>query len=271
MTYFFDIVFSWATFFTSFFDNFLVTLIVTVLIGAFIFWCTPAIVSKSKMDVIEASDINPTLKSALTSTKLWIYKGTCGRYTRATTIPKLAESARNASLGRDIKIYLMNPKNDELCSEYSIYRRSLKSSDKKNPWTKEIVQEEIIATVVVALKYRYSEPLLRIDVFFLEYFSAFRLDISDNFVVVTKEDKAASALKADAETYFYDSYKDDIRLTERQSKNLKHFNELIFDETINEKKLKQILDTTRLFEFSKLSPKSIENILEKINNPQDPY
>lgn len=262
---------SYEAFFTSLFDNFIITLIITVFIGSFIFWLTPAIFFKSKMEVIEASTINPILRSVLPSTKFWIYKGTCGRYTRATTIPKLAEAARRSSFGRDIKIYLLDPQNLNLCKEYAIYRSSLKSASSSNPWTTETVQDEILATILVALKFRYFEPLLKIDIYLLDHFSAFRLDISDDFVVVTKEDKTASALKADVNTYFYDSYKDDIRLTERQAKDFGHFNNLIFDKRLNDSKLQEILTTTGIFNFSTLSTDRITNILMKVNDPKDPY
>lgn len=267
----FDIEFPWATIVASLLDSFIVTLVITIVIGGFIFWITPENVFKSKMKVLDANEINPTLKSVLASTRFWIYKGTCGRYTRATTIPKLAEAARNSGFGRDITICLMNPKNNHLCNEYAIYRRSLKSADPKNQWTQEVVQEEIIATALVALKYRYLEPLLRINIFFVEHFSAFRLDISDEFVVVTKEDKTASGLKADVDTYFYDSYKDDVRLTERQSIILHNYPDLVFDGHVDEMKLEEVLLITSIFNKSELSQARIKSILDKINNPKDPY
>lgn len=195
-------------------ENLIISLIVTILIGSFIFWLRPEIIKKSAMEVIEPREINPLLKEATHDTKSWIYKGACGRYTRATTLPKLADAARNESLGRDIRIYLLNPQNTKLCEEYATYRRSLKSSS-GDDWSCQQVQEEVIATAICAMKYKKVEPLLGINIFFVDHFSAFRLDISDKYVVVTKEDKSAAALKADAGTYFYNSYKDDVRLTER--------------------------------------------------------
>lgn len=269
--YYSGVPLSWASFFLSLCDNFIVSLIITIIIGCFIFWLTPDNVLKSKMDVIEPKEINPTLKSVLSTTRSWIYKGTCGRYTRATTLPRLAEAARKSGFGRDITICLLNPKNENLCKEYAIYRKSLKSADPSKPWTQESVQEEIIATTVVALKYIYLEPLLRINIFFVDHFSAFRLDISDSFVIVTKEDKEASALKADTGTYFYDSYKDDVRLTERQSISLGHFPTLVFNGDVDETKLNEVLLHTNFFDYSALSQTSIQSILEKINKPKDPY
>jgi hypothetical protein len=74
-------------------DNLAVSLFLTVFLGGFVFWLTPAIVKRSAIEVIEPKQINPLLKSAVGATRSWIYKGACGRYTRATTIPKLADAA----------------------------------------------------------------------------------------------------------------------------------------------------------------------------------
>jgi hypothetical protein len=255
----------------SLLDNLVVSLFLTVFLGAFVFWLTPSIIKRSAMEVIEPKQINPLLKTASTGTRSWVYRGACGRYTRATTIPTLAEAARKEGLGRDITICLLNPQNEDLCKAYATYRRSLKSGSTGTPWTCQVVQEEIIATAVTALKYQFSDPLLRISVFFADHFSAFRLDISDLCVVVTKEDKEASALRADAGTYFYDSYKDDVRLTERQAKEMKCCGKLVFDGSLDETKLKEVLQCAELFDVSKLQNLDIKRILECINAPKDPY
>lgn len=263
---------SWEAFFTSFFDNFIVTLIITVFIGSFIFWLTPKNAFRAKMEVIDAKEINPTLKSVLNSTRFWIYKGACGRYTRATTIPQMAEAAKNSGFSKEITICILSPTNQHLCNEYATYRRSLKSADAHNPWNVKTVQAELIATIVTALKYRYLQPRLKIRIFLVDHFSAFRLDVSDQFVVVTKEDKTASALKANVDTYFYESYKDDILLTERQSKEIVNFPDLEFDESpITKIKLEEVLSTTHVFSYTDLEEKDITQILSYINSPKDPY
>ena len=255
----------------SLLDNLVVSLFLTVFLGVFVFWLTPSIIKRSVMEVIEPKQINPLLKIAATGTRSWVYKGACGRYTRATTLPKLAEAARIEGIGRDITVYLLNPKNDAICTAYATYRRSLKSGNSGTPWTCQVVQEEIIATAVTALKYQFSEPLVRIRLFFVDHFSAFRLDISDHFVVVTKEDKEASALRADAGTYFYDSYKDDVRLIERQSKEMTCCGKLEFVASVDEEKLREALTCASVFEVDQLQTLNVERLLKCINAPSDPY
>jgi hypothetical protein len=257
--------------FSSLLDNLVISLFLAVFIGAFVFWITPDIVKRSTIEVLEPKQINSLLKAATVATKSWVYKGACGRYTRATTLPKLAEAARLEGIGRDITICILNPKNDELCAEYATYRRSLKSGKSGIPWTRQVVQEEILSTAVSALKYQFSEPILRIRVFFVDSFSAFRLDISDQHVFVTKEEKEASALKADAGTYFYDSYKDDVRLTERQASALNCCGKLEFNGLVDEKKLFEAVRCADLIDIDRLQELSIERIIQSINAPQDPY
>ena len=103
----------------SLLDNFVVSLFLAVFLGGFVFWLTPAIVKRSAIEVIAPRQINPLLKSAASATRNWVYKGACGRYTRATTLPKLAEAARIEGIGRDITICILNPKNDDLCAAYA--------------------------------------------------------------------------------------------------------------------------------------------------------
>ena len=255
----------------SLLDSLVVSLLLAVAVGGFVFWLTPAIVKRSAIEVIAPKQINPLLKTAATATRSWVYKGACGRYTRATTLPKLAEAARTEGIGRDITICILNPKNDALCAAYATYRRSLKSGNSGKPWSRQVVQEEILATAVTALRFQFSEPLLRIRVFFVDHFSAFRLDIADQYVVVTKEDKEASALRADAGTYFYDSYKDDVRLTERQSKEMTCCGTLQFADLLDEAKLREALKCADIFDEAKLIDLNMAGLLAAVNTPSDPY
>ncbi len=252
-------------------DTLVASLLITVAVGSFVFWLRPEIVKRSTIDVVEPKQINPLLKHATNTSRGWVYKGACGRHTRASTLPRLAEAARVAGIGRDVTICILNPKNSSLCSEYAIYRRSLKSRNSGTTWTQQVVQEEIIATAIVAMKFIVTEPLLRIRVFFIDNFSAFRLDIADEYVVVTKEDREASALKADSGTYFYDSYKDDVRLTERQGRELKCCGKLEFKDDISDALLREAIRCADIVDDTLLSTLDVDRIRRCVNSPADPY
>lgn len=260
-----------TTFAVSILDTLTVSLLITVFIGSFVFWLTPEIIKKSTMDVIEPKEINPLFKKAAADTKTWIIKGACGRYTRAVTIPSLAQSAKHEGIGRDIRIIMLDPAEIDTCEEYANYRRSLKSASTRGPWTKEKVQEEVIATVLTALQFKYKEPLLTINIHLASTFSAFRLDISDSYVIVTKEDKEAAGLRADAGTYFYNSYKDETRLVERQSKKVQFDRPVEIDNNTSKENLKRLILDVGLLSEQEVELVSLENILNFINDPKEPY
>lgn len=262
---------SFIKFFALILDGFSISLLVSVLIGGFVFWVTPDIVKKSVMDVIDPKEIGPLLKKATSDSRSWIYRGACGRYTRATTLPMMAKSARQEGIGRDIRITLLDPSNDLLCEEYATYRKSLKSAKKRSRWTKEKVKEEVIATVISALRYKHEEPLLRIEIHLINHFSAFRFDISDQYVIVTKEDSEASGLKADKSTYFYDSYVDDSRLSERQSKKIIYNKKIPLDGDLTSDNIKKLIVEIGFMAESDLQSLDMAYVVQSINTPEDPY
>lgn len=264
---------SWSEVFVMLLDGLFASLIVTVFIGTFIFWITPEIVKKSVMDVIDPKEISPLLKQAAHKSRTWIFKGVGGRYTRSVTLPSMAEAARSEGIGRDIRICLIDPANEKLCREYAIYRKSLKSADKSDPWDYQKVRHEVISTIVSALIMRHDEPLLRIEIFLLEHFSTFRLDISDNYVVITKEDKEAAGLKADQGTYFYDSYKDEVRLHERQAKKVIVDSSVVYlnRENFTNDELKRFIQDIKLLDDSIIGTLDFSKISTSIKTLKNPY
>ncbi|MBN3822602.1 hypothetical protein G3O00_03085 [Burkholderia sp. Ac-20384] len=247
------------------------SLLVTIFVGSFVFWLTPKVMQKSTVEVIEPKQINSLLRRAVPDSRYWAYKGGCGRYTRAVTIPLMAHAARNQGFGRDIRISLLNPSNEELCDHYATYRRSLKSAHDGEPWTTEIVQSEIVATIVAALRTKHDEPLLDIQISLANYFSSFRLDISDLYTIVTKEDKEAAGLLADVDSYFYDSYKDDLRLTELQSQFIDYAKPIPGGTALTEEILKSIVGDLKVFSQNQIDDLNFKKILELVNSPVDPY
>lgn len=251
-------------------DNLFSSFIVTIFVGGFIFWLTPQIMEKSIMKVIEPKEISQLLNSAATTSRLWIFKGAGGRYTRAVTLPTMAESARHEGLGRDIKLFLINPRNENICSEYAIYRKSLKSG-RDNDWDLNKVRDEILSTIIYTLILKHEEPLLRLEIYLLDNFSTFRYDISDKYVIITKEDKEVSALKADEGTYYYNSYIDELRLNERQGIKVDNLKESLTKENIDESNLKDFIKSLNILDEAQISKVNLAKIISSIKNPKNPY
>lgn len=250
-------------------EGLLVSLIVTTCIGSFIFWITPRTVANSVMEVVHPKDIGPLLKEATNISEFWIYKGACGRYTRSTTLPKMAAAAKNEGIGRDVSIIIIDPTLDMVCDEYATYRSSLKSANETAPWTRNSVKEEIIGTAVSAALYARTEPLLGVTLHLMQSFSAFRLDISQGDVIVTKEEKTASALRAQSGTYFYKSYKDDVRLAKRQARAIDLSQSKLHTDELTPASIEKF--ATEVLNISKTDQLDYTRIVELAKNPHSPY
>lgn len=264
---------SFMAFLSLLLNSLLVSLIVTIFIGSFVFWLTPEIIKRSVMEVVEPKEIGKLLKKASLDSRTWIFKGAAGRYTRAVTIPAMAEAARHGGIGRDIRLCLIDPADEKLCDEYATYRRSLKSAKASTPWDSTKVRNEVVATIVSTLITKHEEPLLRIEIHLINHFSAFRLDISDYYVVVTKEDKEAAGLRADSGTYFYDSYIDDVRLTERQSKKVifDDMTKIISRDAYDKDKLRAFIEDIKILSNADIQLLNLDAILKSIQDFKNPY
>ena len=210
----------WPGFAADLSDRILASLIVTVAIGTFIFWLRPDILTFAKIEVVEPRSIGPLLRDAMTKTDRWWFKGASGRYLRAQTLPTIAAHARESGVSKEIIAVLIDPANDQLCEQYATYRRSLRSASQDKEWTSLRVKKEVYATILAVIRYQNDEPLLRITLALTNHFSSFRIDLSAPYAIITREDALAPAVKCDKGTYYYDSYAEDIVLSQQQARRL---------------------------------------------------
>jgi hypothetical protein len=195
------------------------SLIITFALGWFVFWMTPEVMSRAQVEVIEPRAIGTLLERALLQSSTWAYKGNAGRFLRTMTLPQMARGARNASLPRQVTALILDPTDEDACGGYSNYRRSLLSAKSDGTeWTADRVRRELYATILAVAVIQRREPLLQINLGLINRFSSFRLDLSSDYVLITKEDAFAPAIRCDKDTYFYDSYLHEIQLALRQAR-----------------------------------------------------
>jgi len=216
--------------FYAFLLNGIVTsLLVTIIIGSFMYWIQPKTMNNAKIEIEDQNALKEMFESAFSSSEIWYYKGGCGRYFRTTTLPNLAQSAREKSQSREILVVILDPMIDELCEKHAVYRSGMASQQiEKNKWDLAKVQAELFATIVSTIVTQAQEPLLRLSISLCPHYSSFRIDLSDSYAVITKEDRNAPAIICHKGTYFYKSYKDEVILSLNQSNMLKKIKEAKF-------------------------------------------
>ncbi len=259
--------------FLAFLFNGLVTsLLVTILIGSFMYWIQPKSINNAKIEIEDQKSLKEMFEIAFSSSEIWYYKGGCGRYFRTKTLPALAQIAREKSQSKEILVVILDPTDDELCRKHALYRGGMASQQiEKDKWDLSKVQSELFATIVSTIVTQANEPLLRLSISLCPHYSSFRIDLSDSYAVITKEDRNAPAIICHKGTYFYKSYKDEVILSLNQSKILKKIKEAKFKlSEIQDHNVKDILDEIGIMNSS-VNQDMLERIAKICRDKDNPY
>ncbi|MGQ0816655.1 hypothetical protein ACT4ZR_13510 [Acinetobacter baumannii] len=259
-------------FLLNFSDGIVYSLLSTLFIGLFIYYFTPKIMSNASIEVVEPRQLNELFDQAFTSTKNWWYMGGCGRYFRTKTLPEMVKRSRIDSLSREIKVIILDPMNDELCQAHANYRASTASASlESDPWTSNKVQNQLYATIVNTLILQMQNYLLTIQLRLASHYSTFRLDLSDNYVIVTKEDRSAPAIICNLKNYYYQSYKVEILTIEKQSKEVQKITSQNYKiGELKKEDIRNILSEVSLLKNS-LTDHDLTQIADICNKGENPY
>lgn len=163
------------------------------------------------------------LEQAMIDTDRWHYKGGTGTYLRAVTLKKNGDYSNSKKKHRQITIEIMDPTNALLCEHFSRYRRSLsahRSDMVEEEWTTKRVYQEAYATILAACFFHQKYGLLDIELGLSSVISRLRYDISSQYAIISQEDRRAPCLKAEAGSWFYNSFVDELRLSLDQARKL---------------------------------------------------
>ena len=132
-------------------------------------------------------DIGPALtKMATTALEYKLFVRT-GRHFRAEILPILVDNATRLRRRTEIKVILLDFRNDDVCEKYALYRKS--SSFDGYQWNKKYVQKEVLATILKLLQAVHDHPsFIGINLYLSSRLSTFRFDGSQEQIIVTRED-----------------------------------------------------------------------------------
>lgn len=171
----------------------------------------PPISFAEDLAVLDAWNIGPKLNEPLGSTREYWFRGRSGRWFRAKAIPKLAAAARRDKAQRLVHMILPDPADQTVMDLYARYRNSI-AGKSDAAWTAEAIRNEIFATLIVAGKAQADTQYFRPEVSLLSEFSLFRTDLSDEGLILTREDPRWPGWISPNGTKFYDSTKEDLRM-----------------------------------------------------------
>jgi hypothetical protein len=197
------------------------SLIVTILIGSFLFFVTPAVMKIAKIEPVEPKTINDLLKASTATSTTWTFRGAMGRYTRAETLPAIIKRARVSGVRRRLRLMILDPDNPRACRGYAEYRNGVASSSKaQSPLTEITVRNQILATILAATKTSLTESMIDIEIYLVPMWSVVRIDLSDEYVILTSEDPREPGLRVDRGSHFYGTYSKELDFIATQSRPL---------------------------------------------------
>jgi hypothetical protein len=108
---------------------------------------------------------------------------------------------------------LPNPADASVLKTYADYRNSLPHAP-DDVWTSERIRNEILATILEAGQLASGCIFFKARVALLNDFSIFRADLSDEALVLTREDPRMPGWFSTASSKFYASYLEELRMDE---------------------------------------------------------
>lgn len=194
--------------------------VVLALIAVFWYWLiAPKASFNENLEVVEAWNIEPKLEAPLRNTKSYWFRGRSARWFRAKALPKLVAAAIRDSSAREVTLILPDPGHEEVLNAYAAHRNSLPDAA-SDRWTVERIRTEILATILVAGKAAAANRLVKVRIHLVPDFSVVRYDLSDTGLIMTREDKRWPGWFSGANSRFYNSVKEDLRIIAERGQEL---------------------------------------------------
>lgn len=199
----------YSSFGVSILDNLAAGLVVAMVSSWLLWLISPKAHFEEDIAAIQPWNINELLLKPLADTENYWFRGRSGRFIRSSVMPALDASGRQDSVLRTLHMLLPDPADNSMLSDYAHYRGSLQSANKK--WDASRIQNEILATIITAAKLANANHFFEAKVYLKSDFALFRLDMSDDRLIMTREDPKWPGIVCSRRSKFYASYHEEFR------------------------------------------------------------
>ena len=191
-------------------DELIATIVVTFTI-AVIFWrLYPDLLRNSPLKVVPAVAIGGTLKGLRQHATAYWFVGRTGRDFRVKALPILEANARTRGQPLQVTAIILDPTDPSICKRYALTRNAARFRGRDDVWTAEKVKIEALASVVAIFQTAWRCSLVNVSVSLARTLSTFRMDMSDEGLLLTVEDDRHSALWFSAGTDFVSAFRREV-------------------------------------------------------------
>lgn len=256
----------WSGFLANVIDNLAAGLIVAMVTSLLILLISPKHQIEEDLAPLAPWNIHEALMAPLAETKNYWFRGRSGRFMRQSVMPALYEAGKREAQRRQFNILLPDPADDDIPEAYAHYRNSLDAE--KRTWDTERVRVEVVATVLMATYYSNRSQFFSADIFLKSDFALFRMDMSDDALIMTREDPRWPAIICSARSKFYASYQEEFRIEAENGTKLMPARAMLPD-NFDESHVNPALAALGL--QLQLSVDSAKAVIDAIRKPVTPY
>ena len=246
--------------------------VASVAVTAVLLYFSPPPAPQSGTTIVRPSDRGRIIDYTRQDADNWWFSGGLGRYTRAVTLPKLADQAIKNNRTISVTLHLLDLHDEATCDACAQYRRSARSAGRKADWTSRRVRLELATTLVAAALHSYAAaPRLVVGVRWRPAMSVFRIDLGDRGAIMTQEDQRQEALFFGRESGSYLGFREQLRVDDRCLRPARMPN--IATETahdLTEQQLRNAIPGSDL-EQLELTGEELTTILAWLRSAENPY
>lgn len=205
-----------SSFGESIVDNLAAGLVVAMVSSLLLWLISPKALFEEDISAVQPWNIHELLQTPLAETKSYWFRGRSGRFMRSAVMPALDAAGRRDSVLRTLHMLLPDPEDAAMLADYAHYRGSLQGA--QGTWNGARIQNEILATIIVAARRANLNHFFDVAVYLKSDFALFRLDMSDDHLVMTREDPKWPGIVCSSRSKFYASYHEEFRNEARRAK-----------------------------------------------------
>jgi len=208
----------YSSFGESIVDNLAAGLVVAM-VSSFLLWLiSPKAHFEEDIAAIQPWNIHELLQAPIADTKTYWFRGRSGRFMRSEVMPALDAAGRRDSVLRTLHMLLPDPTETLMLADYAHYRGSLQGA--KGTWNAARIQNEILATIIAAARRTNANHFFDVKLHLNSDFALFRLDMSDDRLIMTREDPKWPGIVCSSRSKFYASYHEEFRNEAGRAKTL---------------------------------------------------
>lgn len=244
-------------------DNLIAALLSSIVLLGLAMWL---LTSSEGTHELRPSEIRPTLLDGVNATKkTYWFRGRSGRFLTGTVIPKLVKRSAGELRTLDMRVQMLDPSDADACEKYADYRRRIKVAREEE--TTRGIQLEVLGHLI-SIHVAKSESLLNVETYLQRVFALYRVDLNDDYAVITRERKSEPGIKVASSSPFFEFLVEDFRLMESQAVRLPNAKKLVSAD-LSASRIRDLVAEWNL--QMTLTEAEMERVLAHARRPLDPY